>query len=137
MNMLYQSTCRAQANTRVLAYMERYTTPPPSLRPLAPPSPRCESEIIVSLMSMAGIDLGTLKVKQTTYMIDVFDKLMSCVGGSLGFTWQPVIISPAGYIYDEAYHKPFLYAREGDVFTLIKADMKDTRYVDAGRRHRR
>ena len=117
--------------------MARYQTPPPRVRALSPASPQRTGEIIVKLVTVGGTDLGELKITRETQLIDVYDKLMSALGGSMGYTYEPRLVSPRKIAFDGAYQYPFLFASDGDVYTLIKAKMRDTAYVDRNRRRRR
>ena len=73
--------------------MARYSTPPPALRPLPPASPRRSDEIQVVLSSIGGENLGTIKVLRITRIIDVKDRLMRCLGGAMGFTFEPHLVA--------------------------------------------
>ena len=80
--------------------MERYETPPPRLHPLPPASPRAEEdEVTVELATVGGERLGSLKVARTARIIDLKTKLMACVGGSLGFSYEPRLVA-GGQIYE-------------------------------------
>ena len=73
--------------------MARYTTPPPRVRSLPPPSPHVqEDEVTVEVASLGGENLGSLKVRRSARIIDVQSKLMTCLGGSLGFSYEPRLV---------------------------------------------
>ena len=83
-----------------------------------------------------GTSLGSLKIKKEVRLIDMYDTLMAALGGSLGYKYEPRLVSPGEVVFDGAYQSPFLFATDGDVFTLIKHDLKDTAYLDRDRRRR-
>ena len=114
--------------------MARYQTPPPKVRALPPASPQCAGEVTVKLVMLGGTDLGELKIMRDTPTIDVYDQLMAALGGSMGYTYEPRLVSPGEVTFDGAYQYPFLFASDGDTYTLIKVKLRDTAYVD---RHRR
>ena len=84
-----------------------------------------------------GTSLGSLKVKKEVRLIDMYDTLMAALGGSLGYTYEPRLVSPCEAAYDGAYQRPFFFASDGDVYTLIKSKLQDTAYLDRDRRGRK
>ena len=114
--------------------MDRYQTPPPRVRAFSPASPQCAGEVTVKLVMFDGTSLGELKIMREAQLIDVYDHLMAALGGSMGYTYEPRLVSPCETAFDSAYQHPFLFASDGAVYTVIKAKLQDTAYVD---RHRR
>ena len=88
----------------------------------------------MSIIMVSGESLGNLKSKRDVHMIDLFDTLMAAMGGSLGYTFEPRLLGPGDAVFDSAYQRPFEFASDGDVYTLVKVDLKDTAYVDRDRR---
>ena len=80
-----------------------------------------------------GTSLGSLKVKKEVRLIDMYDTLMAALGGSLGYKYEPCLVSPSEVVFDGAYQNPFLSASDGDVYMLIKSDLRDTAYLDRDR----
>ena len=66
-------------------------------------------------------------------MIELFDTLMSALGGSLGYTFEPRLVAPGNVVFDMAYQHPFRLASDGDVYTLVKGRLRDTAYLDRER----
>ena len=87
-------------------------------------------------MMVDGASLGELKIKREVCLIDIYDTLMAALGGSVGYTYEPRLVSPCEIAYDGAYQRPFSFACDGDVYTLIKAKLQDTAYLDRDRRRR-
>ena len=115
--------------------MARYQTPPPKVRALPPASPpQCAGTVTVKLVMFGGTDLGELKIMREAQLIDVYDQLMAAMGGSMGYAYEPRLVSPQWGTFDGAYQYPFLFASDGDAYTVIKVELRDTAYVD---RHRR
>ena len=112
----------------------RYQTPPPKVRPFSPASPNRSGEVTITLIMVDGTEVGKFKTMREARMIDMYDKLMSALGGSVGHTFEPQLVTPDGNLFDGAYLKPFVIASDGDVYTLVKARLRDTAYVDRGRR---
>ena len=88
----------------------------------------------MQIMMVDGAFLGELKIKREVCLIDIYDTLMAALGGSMGYTYEPRLVSPCETAFDSAYQHPFLFASDGAVYTVIKAKLQDTAYVD---RHRR
>ena len=88
----------------------------------------------MKLIMVDGANLGELKVMRKVRLIDIYDTLMAALGGSLGYKYEPRLVSPGEVVFDGAYQSPFLFASDGDVYTLIKSKLQDTAYVDRGRR---
>ena len=85
-----------------------------------------------------GTCLGDLKALRSARLIDMYDKLMAALGGSMGYTYEPRLVSPCDdAAYDGAYQRPFFFASDGDVYTLIKSKLQDTAYLDRDRRWRK
>ena len=80
-----------------------------------------------------GTSLGSLKVKKEVRLIDMYDTLMAALGGSLGYKYEPCLVSPGEVVFDGAYQNPFLSASDGDIYTLIKNNFQDTAYLDRER----
>ena len=66
-------------------------------------------------------------------MTDLFDSLMAALGGSLGYTFEPRLVSPDDEVFDGAYQCPFRFASDGDVYALVKVKLLDTAYLDRDR----
>ena len=90
----------------------------------------------MKIMMVDGAFLGELKIKREVPLIDMYDTLMAALGGSLGYKYEPRLVSPGEVVFDGAYQSPFLFASDGDVFTLIKNELQDTAYLDRNRRRR-
>ena len=90
----------------------------------------------MQIMMVDGAFLGELKIKREVCLIDVYDTLMAALGGSMGYTYEPRLVSPCEITFDRAYQRPFSIASDGDVYTLIKAKLQDTAYLDRDRRRR-
>ena len=90
----------------------------------------------MKLIMVDGANLGELKIKREARLIDMYDTLMAALGGSLGYKYEPRLISPGEVVFDGAYQSPFLFASHGDVFMLIKNELQDTAYLDRDRRRR-
>ena len=88
----------------------------------------------MQIMMVDGAFLGELKIKREVCLIDIYDTLMAALGGSVGYTYEPRLVSPCEIAYDGAYQRPFSFACDGDVYTLIKAKLQDTAYLDRDRR---
>ena len=88
----------------------------------------------MKIMMVDGAFLGELKTKREVCLIDIYDTLMAALGGSMGYTYEPRLVSPCEIAYDRAYQRPFFFASDGDVYTLIKAKLQDTAYLDRDRR---
>ena len=88
----------------------------------------------MKIMMVDGAFLGELKTKREVCLIDIYDTLMAALGGSVGYTYEPRLVSPCEIAYDGAYQRPFSFACDGDVYTLIKAKLQDTAYLDRDRR---
>ena len=91
----------------------------------------------MKIMMVDGAFLGELKTKREVCLIDIYDTLMAALGGSVGYTYEPRLVSPCEIAYDGAYQRPFSFASDGDVYTLIKAKLQDTAYLDRDRRRRK
>ena len=117
--------------------MARYQTPPPKARPFSPTSPNRLGEVTVALIMVNGNDLGQLKVQRSARLIDLYDRLMSALGGSLGYAFEPRLVTPGGEPFDTAYQQPFADATDGDTYSLLKAPLKDTAYLDRDRRSKK
>ena len=90
----------------------------------------------MKLIMVDGANLGELKVMRKVRLIDIYDTLMAALGGGLGYKYEPRLVSPGEVVFDSAYQSPFLFASDGDVFTLIKNELQDTAYLDRDRRRR-
>ena len=90
----------------------------------------------MNIMMVDGAFLGELKIKREVCLIDVYDTLMAALGGSMGYTYEPRLVAPCEITFDGAYQRPFFFASDGDVFTLIKNELQDTAYLDRDRRRR-
>ena len=90
----------------------------------------------MKLIMVDGANLGELKVMRKVRLIDIYDTLMAALGGSLGYKYEPRLVSPGEVVFDGAYQSPFLFASDGDVFTLIKNELQDTAYLDRNGRRR-
>ena len=90
----------------------------------------------MKLIMVDGANLGELTVKRNVRLIDIYDTLMAALGGSLGYEYEPRLVSPGEVVFDGAYQSPFLFASDGDVFTLIKNELHDTAYLGRDRRRR-
>ena len=90
----------------------------------------------MKLIMVDGANLGELKVMRKVRLIDIYNTLMAALGGSLGYKYEPRLVSPGEVVFDGAYQSPFLFASDGDVFTLIKSGLQDTAYLDRDRRRR-
>ena len=89
----------------------------------------------MKIMMVDGAFLGELKIKREVRLIDLYDTLMAALGGSIGYTYEPRLVSPCDdAAYDGAYQRPFFFASDGDVYTLIKSKLQDTAYLDRERR---
>ena len=88
-------------------------------------------------MMVDGTCLGDLKTLWSARLIDMYDQLMTALGGSMGYTYEPRLVSPCEAAYDGAYQRPFFFASDGDVYTLIKSKLQDTAYLDRERRKRK
>ena len=84
-------------------------------------------------MMVDGTCLGDLTTLRSARLIDMYDQLMTALGGSLGYKYEPCLVSPGEVVFDGAYQNPFLSASDGDVYTLIKSDLRDTAYLDRDR----
>ena len=90
----------------------------------------------MKLIMVDGANLGELTVKRNVRLIDIYDTLMAALGGSLGYKYEPRLVSPGEVVFDGAYQSPFLFASDGNVFTLMKNELQDTAYLDRDRRRR-
>ena len=88
----------------------------------------------MKIMMVDGAFLGELKIKREVCLIDIYDTLMAALGGSVGYTYEPRLVSPCEIAYDGAYQRPFSFACDGDLYTLIKVKLQDTAYLDRDRR---
>ena len=97
---------------------------------MVPPSaPRSSVDVIeILLVTTGGQELGAVKVLRDARMSDVFDDLMSFVGGHNGYNYQPVLVFGAG-VFDEADQCPFLFADDDDAFILIKVPLRDNGFL--------
>ena len=90
----------------------------------------------MQIMMVDGAFLGELKTKREVGLIEIYDTLMAALGGSMGYTYEPRLVSPCEITFDRAYQRPFSIASDGDVFTLIKNELQDTAYLDRDRRRK-
>ena len=91
----------------------------------------------MKIMMVDGAFLGELKIKREVCLIDIYDTVMAALGGSMGYTHEPRLVSPCEIAYDGAYQRPFSFASDGDNYTLIKAKLQDTASLDRDRRRRK
>ena len=78
----------------------------------------------MKLIMVDGANLGELKVMRKVRLIDIYDTLMAALGGSLGYKYEPRLVSPGEVVIDGAYQSPF------------KNELQDTAYLDRDRRRR-
>ena len=71
-----------------------------------------------------GTSLGNLKNNRGSHLIDVYDKLMATLGGSMGHTYEPRLVAD-GAAYDSAYRRPFLLASDGNAYILFKKRLSE------------
>jgi hypothetical protein len=81
---------------------------------------------------LTGVCLGTLKVRQTTKLIDVHSKLIAAMG-SVGFAFETKLVQGTT-VWDEPYGSPFYGAIDGASYGVMKIRQTNVIYVDHQRR---
>ena len=114
--------------------MSDCSTPPPAFRDDTPPlAPRPSNEVVdIVFTTVAGLELGTIRVKREAKLIDVFEEIMDLVGGHHDYTYQPVLVIGAG-AFDAADQFPFRFADDSDLYILVRVPMRDRAFLDAAR----
>ena len=100
---------------------------------MAPPSPVRDVEFVVNIFeAVTGVELGTLKVRETTKLIDVHSKLLGVVG-NVGFAFETKLVQGTT-VWDEPYGSPFYGAIDGASYGVMKIRQTNVIYVDHQRR---
>ena len=111
-----------------------FTTPPRGgARPLAPPSPEQDAQFTINIIvAFTGAVLGTMKVRETTRLIDVHSMLLGAVGGC-GYSCEAKLVEGAN-VWDKPYSTPFRGAVAGATYGVIKVPLENVVYMDHQRR---
>ena len=70
---------------------------------MCPASPQRVGEVVVKLMMVDGTSIGELRTSRGARLMDVYDQLMTALGGSMGLTYETRVVSPCEVAHDGAY----------------------------------
>lgn len=113
---------------------DRFSTPPRRCRAISPSSPARPGEIVVLLTgACSGTDLGRLKVRAETSLLEVQSKLLTAVGG-FGCKHEAHLVQKTDY-YSDSCEQPFKNAASGDTYcVLLKQPLTNTAFLDLARK---
>ena len=111
----------------------RFSTPPRGARVITPSSPPGPEKFEIDLIgAVTGANLGSLKVKPATRLIDVQLRLLAAVGG-VGRAYEAHLLKGTDE-FDEPFGTPFAHAASGDVYGVVKAPTSTPVYMDTDRK---